>query len=181
MLKARWASTAGGADAEGEGGEAQRPARFSSGPGEAPHADGGSSRRRKAFAVHTGAPRESYACGDVRGFGEAIAAADDPRAPLPPRLALASPSRPLAAWLDRWAEDVEQVRRTLTIRRLADGRGVTVVATIASFGPGVETSLAVESISPPWEEGGPSIILRSGIHPRAAVEAALGLRVSDEG
>ena len=95
-------------------------------------------------------------------------AAEDPRAPTPARLVLVGPDEETCAWLDRWSEDVEQVRRRLTLRR-ADGLEVSLVATLASFGCGVATSLAVESIQP--LAGG--AILRSGVHSRAEVEAAL--------
>jgi hypothetical protein len=104
----------------------------------------------------------------VSGFREAVAAAQDPRAPTPLRLSLVSPDEEAAAWLERWSEDVEQVRRRVTVRR-ADGVEITVVATLASYGDGVPTSLAVESIRP--LQGG--AILRSGVHPRAEVEAAI--------
>jgi hypothetical protein len=104
----------------------------------------------------------------VSGFREAVVAAQDPRAPTPQRLAIVSPDEAGAAWLERWAEDVEQVRRRVALRR-ADGVEITVVATLASYGDGIPTSLAVESIRP--LQGG--AILRSGVHPRAEVEAAI--------
>jgi hypothetical protein len=107
-------------------------------------------------------------CRDVRGFREATLAAQDARAPAPARLALVAPDDAMVAWLERWAEDAEHVRRRFTLRR-ADGAAITVVATIASFGAGIPTSLAVESIG--LLAGGP--ILRSGVHSRAEVEAAL--------
>jgi hypothetical protein len=69
------------------------------------------------------------------------------------------------------------VRRRLTVRR-ADGAEVSLLATLASFGCGVATSLAVESIQP--LAGG--AILRSGVHSRAEVEAALAeYDVADDG
>jgi hypothetical protein len=107
-------------------------------------------------------------CRDVPGFREAVVAAKDPRAPTPARIALVGPDDAASAWLERWAEDVEQVRRHLTVRR-ADGAEITLVATIASFGEGIPTSLAVESIGPLGGGG----VLRSGVHPRAEVDAAL--------
>ena len=61
----------------------------------------------------------------------------------------------------------------MTIRRLLDDAEVTVVATLASYGFGVETALAVESIAPASDEA--ALLLRSGVHPkatRAALEAA---------
>jgi len=111
---------------------------------------------------------EQLACRDVAGFREATIAAQDPRAPTPTRLTLVDPDDAATEFLARWAEDVEQVRRRLTVRRV-DGVEVSLVATIASFGEGVATSLAVESIGA--LSGG--AILRSGVHSRAEVEAAL--------
>lgn len=110
------------------------------------------------------------ACRDVHGFDDALVSAEDPRAPTPARLVLVAPDERIAAWLERWAEDVEQVRRQLTVRR-SDGAEITLVATLAAFGDGVPTSLAVESIRPLSGRA----ILRSGVHPRAEVEAALAL------
>ncbi len=107
-------------------------------------------------------------CRDVHGFREAVLAALEPRAPAPARLALVAPDDATLAWLERWAEDAEHVRRRITVRR-ADGTAVTVIATIASFGAGVAPSLAVESVRAPW--GG--AIHRSGVHSRAELEAAL--------
>ena len=46
------------------------------------------------------------------------------------------------AWLARWSEDEGRVRRTLTVRRCEDGAEVTLVATLCSFGYGVDTALA---------------------------------------
>ena len=108
---------------------------------------------------------------EVHGFREAMLAAEDPRAPTPVRLALAGPDDAAATWLERWSEDVEHVRRRLTVRR-CDGVEITLIATLASFGEGIATSLAVESIRS--RAGG--AILRSGVHPRAEVDAALALR-----
>jgi len=108
-------------------------------------------------------------------LAQGLDCAEDPRAPTPTRLDLAGPDEAAAAWLAHWAEDVEQVRRRLTVRRFDDVE-ITLIATIASFGGGVATSLAVESIRA--QAGG--AILRSGVHPRAEVDAALALR-SDPG
>ena len=111
-------------------------------------------------------------CREVHGFGEAVLAAQDWRVPLPARLVLHTPDEAAAAWLERWAEDAEQVRRHLTIRR-SDGVEVGLIATIASFGAGVPTSLAVESIRLLDEMA----LHRSGVHSRAEVEAALARHV----
>jgi hypothetical protein len=111
-------------------------------------------------------------CGDVQGFDEAETAAYDPRAPMPLRVCVISPDAVAAAWLERWAEDAEYVRRRMTIRAAGAGVGITIVATIASFGHGVATSLAVESILALGGDAPP----RSGVHPRAWFEAALARR-----
>jgi hypothetical protein len=63
------------------------------------------------------------------------------------------------------------VRRTVTVSRRFDGKEVTAIATLCSYGYGVETSLAVESICASRSRG--SVILRSGVHEKADVEAAL--------
>ncbi len=107
-------------------------------------------------------------CAEVQGFDDARLAAGDPGALAPLRLCLVAPDEETIAWLERWAEDAEQVRRRIAVRRVEDGATVTVIATIASFGAGVAPSLAVESIRSHW--GG---ICRSGVHSRAEVEAAL--------
>jgi hypothetical protein len=107
-------------------------------------------------------------CRDVHGFREAVLASEDWRVPIPPRLVLHAPDEAAAAWLERWAEDAEQVRRRFTVRR-ADGKEVALIATIASFGAGVPTSLVVESVRL-LDEGA---LHRSGVHARADVEAAL--------
>ncbi len=133
-----------------------------------PSSPPGSVARRYGFTLSS--PEGACACRDVHGFREAMLAAQDPRAPTPSRLALVSPDEDAAAWLDRWAQDVDQVRRRIAVRR-ADGVEITLVATLASYGEGVPTSLAVESIRP--LQGG--AILRSGVHPRAEVEAAIAL------
>jgi hypothetical protein len=109
-------------------------------------------------------------CRDVHGFAEALLSAEDPRAPTPSRLAVVGPDEGALAWLEQWAEDVDQVRRHLTVRR-DDGAEVTLVATLATFGSHLPASLAVESIRA--RSGG--AIHRSGVHPRAEVEAALAL------
>jgi hypothetical protein len=125
-------------------------------------------RRAFVLVVDHEHEHEEIGCGDVIGFHEAVLAAQDPHAPTPLRLALVRPDQGAEAWLERWAEDDVQVRRRLTVRR-ADGVEVTLVATLASFGGGVSPSLAVESI----RLFATRAILRSGVHPRAEVEAAL--------
>jgi hypothetical protein len=112
-------------------------------------------------------------CRDVVGFDDALEAAEDAYAETPARVALVGLDPSATAWVARWAEDVEQVRRNLTIRR-ADGAEVTMVATVATYGPSVPVSLAVESIRVQSTRA----ILRSGVHPRAEVEAALGLHLA---
>jgi hypothetical protein len=124
--------------------------------------------RQHGFVLVPAGDSGPLRCRDVLGFREAVLAAEDPRAPTPARLVLVGPDEETCAWLDRWSEDVEQVRRRLTLRH-AGGIEVSLVATLASFGCGVATSLAVESIQP--LAGG--AILRSGVHSRAEVEAAL--------
>ena len=114
---------------------------------------------------------ESLLCGDVQGFREASVAAVEPRAMAPQRLVIIAPEPPMTDWLAEWAEDSERVRRTISIGRRFDGREITIVATLASYGYGVETSLLVESIRAKSEE---LEIFRSGVHSIAEVEAALG-------
>lgn len=112
-------------------------------------------------------------CGDIRGFREAALASVDPRAPAPLRLELVGPEGELRAWLLAFAEDTERVRRCLTISRRFDGKAIRAVVTIASFGHGVETSLAVESVSAPRGEADEEEIFRSGVHLKADIDAAL--------
>ncbi|HVY46885.1 MAG TPA: hypothetical protein VHB21_13450 [Minicystis sp.] len=111
-------------------------------------------------------------CIDVRGFRDAVNAAYDPRAAAPLRLAVVGPEADTAAWLDAWAEDVERVRRTILVSRRYDGKEVVAVTTLAAHGYGVETSLAVESVSASAAAGARDI-LRSGVHEKSAIEAAL--------
>src|SRR5262249_46355082 len=119
-------------------------------------------------------------CGDVRGFREASVASVDPRAAAPLRLTIVAPEPELSAWLSAWAEDTEQVRRALTICRRFDARAGDTIATIGSFGYGVETQLAVESVTarrgghaPFADPPPPRAILRSGVHLKVDVEAVL--------
>jgi hypothetical protein len=114
-------------------------------------------------------------CGLIRGFREAALAASDARAMAPQRLVLVAPDAELLEWLAAWAEDAEQVRRTLTISRLFDGKAIRAVVTLLTFGYGVETALAVESVSPRRgeDDGGDVEIVRSGVHLKADIEAAL--------
>jgi hypothetical protein len=113
-------------------------------------------------------------CREVRGFHEAAGAARDPRATPPSRLVLIGLDEGARAWVSAWSEDSERVRRTLTIRRMLDDLTLTAVATLASFGRGVETALALESVSADEGDGLPAALLRSGVHPKAIIEAALG-------
>jgi hypothetical protein len=141
-----------------------------------PANDAGAARAAPAealrFHVGVGAGRV-VGCREVRGFHEASAAARDPRAAPPARLILAGLSPDAEVWLAAWAEDCERVRRTITIRRLLDDLDLTAVATLASYGRGVETALAIESVLAGPSCGVP-VLLRSGVHPKATVEAALG-------
>jgi hypothetical protein len=115
-------------------------------------------------------------CGEIRGFFEAARALREPRAPEPSRLVLLAPEGEGWSGLDAWAEDAGQVRRRVTLHRCVDGREIVVIATLAAYGGGVETVLAVESIA-----GAPraavSPLTRSGVHRKvdvAALLAALG-------
>jgi hypothetical protein len=125
--------------------------------------------RRKGFAIDAGGAAGPLGCADVQGFREAVVAALNPDASAPSRLALVAPEAATVAWLEDWAEDVAQVRRTLDVSRRLDGEAITVVATLASHGHGVDTSLAVESVRAPGRDD----LFRSGVHARADVEAAL--------
>jgi hypothetical protein len=111
-------------------------------------------------------------CLDVPGFCEAAEAASDPKAVAPTRLVLTAPNKTMAAWLARWAEDDELVRRTITIRRVFDDAKITAVATLASYGSGIDTSLALESVALSSLHRAGSI-LRSGVHSKGAIDAAL--------
>jgi len=123
----------------------------------------------KGFTIDTD-DASALVCRDIRGFREAMIAAADPHAPMPGRLALVVPDAEMSEWLRRWSEDSDRIRRTLRIRRLFDGRDVTVVGTLASYGSGVDTSLCVESITTAFR---PCTLVRSGVHPKAALDAAL--------
>lgn len=122
-------------------------------------------------------------CASVRGFHEAAVAARDPFAPIPQRLVLHGADATLEAWLSSWAEDAEHVRRTLLIERGFDGYALTVVATIASYGYGVETSLALESVLESsvdvFAEGEAPAMARSGVLPKAFIDAVLALSPND--
>ena len=117
----------------------------------------------KGFVVEADDGR-TLVCREVRGFREAMLAAHDPRAPMPSRLVLLLPDAEMGEWLACWSEDSERVRRTITVRRLFDGKQVTAVATLASYGYAVDTSLGVESIAA--EAAGPGF--RSGVHGRGS-------------
>lgn len=108
-------------------------------------------------------------CEDARGFSDALDAAIDGDKPAPARLVLVGADDPTVRWLDEWAEDVEHVRRTITLHRRDDAEEVTLVATLASHGYGIDTSLALESV----QSSTSGELLRSGVHLRGAVEAAL--------
>lgn len=112
-------------------------------------------------------------CGDILGFRESMLAAGDPRLQAPLRLGFLATSIELDEWLDLWSEDAEQVRRTITIRRRHDDKAVTVIATLASHGHGVDPSIVVESVSIPREKK-PLKITRSGTYLKFDVASALG-------
>lgn len=123
------------------------------------------------FVLLVGDAEEPLPCSRVLGFGEAMLAAKDPTVPMPARLVIVTPGAATDAWLARWAEDCDQVRRTMTICRRSDGSKVTAVVTLAAYGYGTDTSLAVESLTLPWQT---RRIVRSGVHPKAFLEAVLG-------
>lgn len=121
------------------------------------------------FFIEVARTGTRVSCRDVRGFGDALGAARDPIAPAPARLVIVAPEDDALAWIEQWSEDAEQVRRSLVIRRAADGAHVVVIATLASYGFGVPTSLAVESVRARENDD----ILRSGVHLKVDVEALL--------
>lgn len=125
------------------------------------------------FAIEVdGADAGEMSCRRVRGFRDAFTAAVDPHAEVPPQLVLVAPSPSAASWLARWAEDARCVHRSIRLRCIADGRAVMAVASLASYGYGVETALLVESVAPAFPGAG--AIVRSGVHPKEAVDAAFG-------
>lgn len=109
---------------------------------------------------------ERFACADVEGFDAARACSLEV-AEAPARLALVGATDAARAWLDAWAEDDERVHRSIAIERRADGVSVNATVTLAAFGRGVDTELAIESIA----REGASGLARSGVHPRASAEA----------
>lgn len=113
-------------------------------------------------------------CREVRGFHRAAVAAVDPDAVPPAQLILVGLDEAARAWFAAWAEDSERVRRTVTIRRLLDDREATAVVTLASYGYGVDPSLAVESIAGATREGA-TAILRSGVHSKEEIDAMLAV------
>jgi hypothetical protein len=129
------------------------------------HARGLPDAPPRGFRVELdGAPAtegDALFCPEVRGFDEALRAASDGRL-APPRLALASVDSAAAGWLEAWSEDPEAVERTVRVARLADGASLTVVATLAIFGPGVDTSLAVAAVAP--DTRAPRPPLDSGVY-----------------
>jgi hypothetical protein len=118
---------------------------------------------------------ETLACGEIHGFRDSLVAAADPRAQAPLRLTILAATIELDAWLDAWSEDDTQVRRTITLRRRLDDKAVTVIATLASHGFGIDPSLAVESVVIP-RGSKPLKITRSGTYLKVDVAATLGLR-----
>ena len=126
---------------------------------------------RRGFTIEVaGVP---LACGNILGFRESMLAAGDPRLQVPLRLGFLAASIELDEWLDVWSEDAEQVRRTITVRRRLDDKAVTVIATLASHGHGVDPSIVVESVSIPRDRRPPKI-MRSGTYLKFDVASALG-------
>lgn len=124
------------------------------------------------FWIEVGRGHAPMRCRDVRGFEEALEAARDATAAMPARLVIVDAAidagERARLWLDAWSEDTAQVRRAFAIRRAGDGARVLVVATIASHGFGVPTSLSVESVRA--EAAGD--IARSGVHLTIEAERA---------
>jgi hypothetical protein len=145
---------------------------FSAGTGR-----GESEEGSMGFALEVGDTERPLGCRHVLGFREAVVAAQDPAAPAPARLVIVAPDPATDDWLARWSEDDTQVRRTLTICRRRDNSKVTAVATIAAYGHGTDTSLAIESVTLPWRRRS---IVRSGVHPKAFLEAVLALQRASE-
>ncbi len=138
------------------------------------HAPARRPEARRGFTLEVeGSPPLS--CGEILGFRESLVALIDPRAQAPLRLGILATSIELDAWLDGWAEDDTQVRRTVTLRRRLDGKAVTVIATLASHGFGVDPSLALESVTSPRGSKPPKIT-RSGTYLKVDVDAVLGPR-----
>ena len=113
-----------------------------------------------------------FTCGEILGFRESLLASGDPRVQAPLRLGLLGTSIELDTWLDAWSEDDVQVRRSITVRRNLDDKAVTVIATLASHGYGVDPSVVVESVSIP--RGKLRKISRSGTYLKVDVATALG-------
>jgi hypothetical protein len=130
-------------------------------------------RGPSGFLVRVDGARPLW-CREVRGFDRAAAATKDPDAVPPAQLVLVGVDEAARAWLAAWAEDSERVRRTVTIRRLLDDREATAVVTLASYGYGVDTALAVESIAGATGEGA-AAILRSGVHSKEEIDAMLAV------
>lgn len=121
------------------------------------------------FVLESGDAAGPLPCRLVLGFREALSAAEDPSVVMPARLVIVEPDVTTDDWLARWSEDDQQVRRTVTICRTHDGTKVTAVVTIASYGRGTATSLAVESVTLPQRRR----IVRSGVHPKSFLDAVL--------
>lgn len=111
----------------------------------------------------------SFGCSNVLGFGDAAVASIDARAPTPDRLELIAPDTRLVEWLADWSEDADDVRRTIHLSRSLDGYAVRAVATLASFGCGVNASLAVESVEALFTNGAPQ---RTGVYRVARMTVA---------
>lgn len=132
---------------------------------------------RRGFTIEVeGSP--PLFCGELLGFRESLVCLVDPRAQVPLRIGILAASIELDTWLDAWAEDDTQVRRTITLRRRVDGKAVTVIVTLASHGFGVDPSLALESVTLPRGSRPPKIT-RSGTYLKVDVNEALGPREAE--
>ena len=100
----------------------------------------------KGFVVETEDGRE-LVCREVRGFREAMLAAYDPRAPMPSRMALVLPDTEMGEWLGELVggqrADPPHPGHPPALRWPAGN----AVATLASYGCGIDTSLGIESIA----------------------------------
>lgn len=131
---------------------------------------------RRGFTIEV-AGAVPFTCGEILGFRESLLAAGDPRIQAPLRLGLLGTSIELDTWLDGWSEDDVQVRRSITVRRNLDDKAVTVIATLASHGYGVDPSVVVESVSIP--RGKLRKISRSGTYLKVDVATALGAHAAE--
>jgi hypothetical protein len=85
-------------------------------------------------------------CRDVRGFQATLLASRDRAKAHSGRLVLVVPDLEMEDWLARWADDVSHARRTLIVTRRTDGSQIRLVATILSYGYGVDTTIRIERL-----------------------------------